>query len=593
LPTGGLWHGHRYHRSLRRSLASCAIDRGWLLGLCGLCAYLALASPHIVDGDNAELATLAAVGGRAHPPGYPLYVLWLRAWSYVPGVTDVPGTAAHRAALATAILGALTLVALHAACRAWGARPVAATVAVAICGAAPLVVRYHCQAEVFAMNGLIAALVIWLAAERGPLRGIRRAAVLGLVAGLGLADHLTCVLVAPVGVLGVVRGARESRPAAWVAAVLGLAVGLTPYAYLVVADGPASWGQVTSPSDLIAIVLRREYGGATSFVPGAELPWPASVAACLLTIARSWLWLPAVAGAAMLGARIWRPAGETRRAWVLLAASIAFAGPVLASRFNIAPHGIGRYVVERFHLLPTILLAVPVAAAFDLAAGRIRRPRAAAALAALGFGALVIAALPRLGRVHSPAMELGVQNLLRSLPPAALVVVISEDQCFGGRYLQLARGERPDVWLVCSELLRRGWYRAAWAGRGLAMPAEPGRALGDALLATGRLVFVDPGLAGALAGFPSYPFGVVDRLLPRGTPPPPAGDVAAQNRDLYRAFDLDYPRPGKADDFAAVAHRRYTASWAAIAGLLDAADDHAAARDAVEVARALQPVQDD
>src|SRR5262249_25386835 len=157
------------------------------------------------------------------------------------------------------------------------------------------------------------------------------------------------------------------------------------------------------------------------------------------------------------------------------------------------PRGIGLFIVRRFHLLPTLLLAIPVAAACDLAVARLARPRAAAAVGLAGFVALILAALPGLARLHSPAMERGVQNLLRTAPPSAIVVVISEDQCFGARYLQLTRGERPDVSLVCSELLRRPWYRAAWARRGLAMPVEPGAALGEQLLATARPVLVDRG----------------------------------------------------------------------------------------------------
>jgi hypothetical protein len=190
-------------------------------------------------------------------------------------------------------------------------------------------------------------------------------------------------------------------------------------------------------------------------------------------------------------------------------------------------------------------------------------------------------------------MELGVQNLLQSLPPHAIAAVISEDQCFAGRYLQLARGRRPDVTLICSELLRRDWYRATWSRRGLAMPADPGPALGEALVATGRPVFVDRGLTRLLAAFPSYPFGVLHRVLPRGAAPPSPHDIATVNRDLYQAFDLDYPRPGRDDDFAAVAHRRYAAAWAAIANLLDATGAHGAARDALDLARQLQPAQDD
>lgn len=575
--------------ALRRSLASALIERGWLVGLCALIVYVALASPRIVDGDNAELATLGALGGRAHPSGYPLYVLWLRAWSWLPGATP-----AHTAAIATAILGALTLVVLHAACRAWGARPIAATISVAILGAAPLVMRYHCQAEVFAMNGLVAALVLWLAAAGGPLRGGWRGAALGLVAGLGLANHLTCVLVAPVGILGVVRAARESRPAAYAVAILGLAVGLLPYGYLVIADGPASWGSVATPSDLLAMILRREYGGIASFRVGtAAVPWTVSVAASVAAIARAWLWGPALAGAAMLVARIRRPIGESRWAWACLALSIALAGPVLASRFDIDPHGLGRYVCERFQLLPMTLLAVPVAAALDLACARISRLLAATVLAALGFVALSIAALPQIARVHSPAMELGIHNLLRSLPVGAIAVVTDDDQCTGGRYLQLTRLERPDVAVVCAGLLPTRWYRAGWAERGLAMPPSSGARLGDALLRTGRPVFVETGLKDLVGAFPGYPFGVVHRVLPRGAAPPPASEVALINRELYRAFDLGYPRPGLDDDYAALAHHRYAASWAAIARLLEASGDHQAALDAFALTRQLQPAEND
>jgi len=56
-----------------------------------------------------------------------------------------------------------------------------------------------------------------------------------------LADHLTCVLVAPIGLYGVVCAARESRASTYALAVLGLLIGLVPYADLLVASGPASW----------------------------------------------------------------------------------------------------------------------------------------------------------------------------------------------------------------------------------------------------------------------------------------------------------------------------------------------------------------
>ena len=50
------------------------LDRGFLLVLVTLIVYIWIAPRHIVDGDNAEFSTLGALGGTAHPTGYPLYL---------------------------------------------------------------------------------------------------------------------------------------------------------------------------------------------------------------------------------------------------------------------------------------------------------------------------------------------------------------------------------------------------------------------------------------------------------------------------------------------------------------------------------------
>lgn len=553
-----------------------------MLGAAALVVYAALASPYLVDGDNAEFATLGAIGGRAHPSGYPLYVLWLRAWSWL------PGTPAHAGALATAILGALTVVALHAACRAWGARPLAASITAAMFAAAPVVVRYGCEAEVFALNNLVVALVLWLAAAVGPLRGLGRAAALGVVAGLGLSNHLTCALVAPIGILGVIRAGREARALAYPVALGALAVGLAPYAYLFFSDGPASWGRMDGVGDLVAMITRRDYGTTSLMTGGADVAWTASLGALAVTIARSWLWLPALAGVAVLGVRVARPVGEPRAGWRCLALAFVLAGPALMLRFNIDPHGVGLDICERFHLLPTLLLALPISSGLEIGCARIARPRAVL-VAVPVFVALCVIDLPWLAAFHTPAVELGVRNTLRSLPPFAIAVVTGDDQCFGARYLQFARGERPDVAVVCAGLLPVRTYREAWAARGLVVPPSNGAHLAQALLATGRPVVVDPSLPAVLAAGPSFPFGVLVRLVPPGAPIPTPADVAELNRDLYRDFALDYPYPGLDDGYATVAHHRYAAAWAAIAQRLDRAGDRDGARDAFALTQQLRP----
>src|SRR5262245_12760231 len=95
------------------------LHRGGLLALAMFALYAWLAPAYPLGGDTGEFATLGALGGVAHPSGYPAYVLWLRAWSWL------PGSAAQSAAVATAILGAAQVLVLHAAARAWGARSAA------------------------------------------------------------------------------------------------------------------------------------------------------------------------------------------------------------------------------------------------------------------------------------------------------------------------------------------------------------------------------------------------------------------------------------------------------------------------------------
>lgn len=576
---------------------------GGALTIACLLVYVLLAPPHVVDGDNAEFSTLGALGGRAHPTGYPSYVLYLRAMSWLPGASP-----AHTAALATALLsGALVLV-LHAACRAWGARPVAAGVAVALYAGSPVVLRMHVEAEVFAPNALVVALVLWLSATKGPLRGAWRTSVLGLVAGLGLSNHVTCVLVAPVGLLGAVRGVREasaSRVIAVAAGTGGLLLGLSTYLYLFLADGSVSYGRVDTFSDLLHFFLRMDYGGPGAFLPGGKEPnVPANLLALAETLGRGWFWLPGLVGLVALAARAVRSdTGEPRSGWITLSLSWLVAGPVIALRFNIDPEGLGLYVSQRFHLLPLVLLVIPVAVGLDGAGSflgryvgqRLRGETLLTCFSVLVFLAAMTSSLPRVRAVHSPAMELAVHNMLESAPANALVIANSDDLCMGADYVQHVLGRRPDVVVACWTLTARQWYRDRLARRGvrieLGFTHEMTQKQAEAFLATGRPLLVDRSQKAIRDQLPSYPHGFLIRLLAPGEKPPPVHEVVELNRRLYASFDLDYPHPGRADDYAAVAHRRYAGTWVVLSDALERVGDQAGADAAMEIAAKLAPTK--
>jgi hypothetical protein len=566
-------------------------ERGGALVLAILACYVWLATHHPVDGESAEFATLSVTGGAAHPPGYPLYVLWLRALSWLPGTSP-----AHTAALATVLLAVAGFVCLHAACRAWGARPLAATLTVAMFAAAPVVLRVETEPEVFALNNLFAALILWLAAKTGPLRGSRRTLALGLVAGLGLANHTTIVLMVPIGLVGAVRGIRESehRVGATALGIAGLAVGLAPYAYLLVAsDTPMSWGRARGLADVLAFFTRRDYGGAGAFAPYAgDVDVASNLGALAQTLGRGWLWLPlpvAVLGVARRGTR-------DRIGWVALGASWVVAGPLLAARFNIAPEGVGLLVCQRFHLLPLLLLAPAVAVGIDWLHGVVARrgqgalesPLLGGALAVLLFATLVIADLPRQRAIASPAIEKSVASTLRTLPPRAVVITQTDDVHSGAIYVQTALGIRPDVTVITAAMLTFDWYRARLIRAGLPADASPLK-LAEHVHATGRPLFVDLSQVAVIAAYPTYPHGWLFRVLPRGARPPTLDEIVAENREVTAHLDLDYSRPGPDDGYPTAIHKRYAQPWKIIARALRDAGRLDDARAALDLARQLAP----
>jgi hypothetical protein len=454
--------------------------------------------------------------------------------------------------------------------------------------------RTHIEAEVFAGNALVVATVAWLAA--GPLRGARRAAALGLVGGLGMANHLTCSLVTPLGILGVVRALRETEEPRWrvaLAGACGLALGLSAYVYLVIADGPASYGEVNDAGDVLAFFLREDFGGATAFAAGGRdvSAWT-SLLALAETLGRGLLWLPALGGVVVIALRCAR--GEQRTAWISFALSLLLTGPLLALRFNLPPTGIDRYVVERFHLLPLLLITIPAALALAPLAARMSKP-VATAVGAASFIVLVLVAWPRVRALHSPAVERGVLAALEPAPPNAILVVGSDELCFGLQYLQHVRGVRTDVTAICWPLSDRPWYRDRLIARGVPMvlpytrSASPEQA--DAWLATGRPLLVDRGQTGILASRVSYPHGITARVVASQAAAPTLREVLELNERIYAGFDLDYPPPGDNDDFATGAHVRYAATWFLLAKALAAAGDQDAAAQAQAIAKRLAPVR--
>jgi hypothetical protein len=283
----------------------------------------------------------------------------------------------------------------------------------------------------------------------------------------------------------------------------------------------------------------------------------------------------------------------------MLATSFVVAGPVLATRFDLPLDMWGRYVVERFHLVPVLLLVIPVGVGLDWIGHRLAvalphvRLSKLSAVAGVVLIVSAIRTLPYLQRFHSPAMEYEVRNTLSSLPPNAIVLGRDDELDVGVRYLQLALGERPDVMYIRWGTMQLDWYRARFARAGFAFAPSPGgdlkRELANAILATGRPLFVAANEAASLEPLQPYPYGILFRMLRADEAVPPVTEVFAINRKLFNAFSLDYPRPGPDDEYATWAHWKYARVWQRIGDEAARAGRRDEAISSYELMRELSP----
>ena len=319
---------------------------------CSASLYFLTAATTVEGADNGEFCTLFATGGVAHPSGYPLYTLLLRAFAWMPASTP-----AHGAALVTAGIGLAAVALLYFACRAWGAEPWAAALGATVFGVSPIAWDLATQAEVFSLNAALAAAIVLLAAPLGPAKGRSRVLWLGLLAGLGLSNHHTIVLLAPLGIWAFVRGVRESTETGTSAlrtlalGVGALLLGLLPYASLpFAARGDLTtrwvWGDVTTLGGIFDHLRRADYGTTELALHGAPfrpMLQMAALARRLLVDLRVVPCLVGVGFLAIAGTRSAAVKGTPHRfAIASLGAAFLLAGPVFASATNIEAISNGR-----------------------------------------------------------------------------------------------------------------------------------------------------------------------------------------------------------------------------------------------------------
>lgn len=525
-----------------------------LVALAALAVFAMTLQRTLPAGDSGELIAVAWNGGVAHPPGYPLYTLLAGAWARVFAF----GEPALRLAVFSAVCMAAAAGLLAAALRklgasAWAAG--AAALAWAFCAPAW---KMALVAEVFALHSLLAAglwfaLAALLAARTAGEHRRALAALAGLTV-LGLSHHHTLfILSLPVDAVALVVWWRRGRPGAGSRLVLAVAATaiacLLPLLLLMIPRHGALpvWGETGTWSGLWHHLLRRDYG-TFSLEPagsGAVVP-PDHVLLWLSAMPRASGYVGAVAAVAGLAVLARR-----RAQWPLLAVVVGALGlqALFFTRvgFALEPAHL-RGVVERFQILPAMVVAVATAFAIGSVGAPRANRRGLSRVMSPVLAALVVAA-PLL--LHWRAVDQHantfhadfVHNLLAGAPDGAALFVRGDLEHNGLAYATGVRGRRPDLAWADQELLTYPWYVRRLRARepGLLPPLATG---GEGDRYSGLPASQNIHWLGHLAGvrpvaftefkedsyarvYTPVPRGLVLVMHPRGAVPP----LVAQARD--------------------------------------------------------------
>jgi glycosyltransferase A (GT-A) superfamily protein (DUF2064 family) len=524
------------------------------LAACGL--YTLTAARDIGLGDSAELVTVAATLGVAHPPGYPLLSLFGHALTWLP-VGPVP----FRVNLLSVLAGAGTTIFVVLIALRLTRHRVAAALAALLLAVHPLFWEWSLVIEVFSLNACLAsAEIYWLIrwdAEPDRIRWFVLAVATG---ALATANHQTIIFVVPAAlmILWRHRARLVARPAAPAAAAAVALAGLSVYLYIpwAAARNPfINWGDVSSASDLLHHFLRTTYGTLrlTSAAGASSSGTPADRLAILFS-------------SCSLAEAILVPLGALvafRRArtffWISML-TVGFAGPVFAivSNLNTKVQGFA-WVLQRFFLLPHVvaapLQAVAIAALSAWLARRLPRRKAWLADAALAIGGITVVAVMAateyraIDQRDNYLARTYAEDILATMPPDAVLLAGTDDVVLPVAYLQAVEHRRPDVTLVMLGPLTRGdWYVRELRARDprLVFPFDHyNPANGSATIRA--LVQANPGRPFLLVGPPQdasleaaywyLPRGLALAIEPQ-TRDVPLSEVARENERLFAAYRI-------------------------------------------------------
>ncbi len=519
-----------------------------------LVIYVSTMASSIAGGDAGELMGAAITGGVAHPPGFPLYMILAKFFTYLP-----LSSLAWRVNLLSATAAAAAATFLMLSIWRWSQNLWAAILASALFAFSPVVWTYAIEAEVFSLNNFFVALLLFLSLEWFARPSQRIFYLIGATIGFGWANHHIFIFFS-VPLLAWVLWHREYwhwRTLLIFASLVTL--GMLCYFQVPLAATHQSlitWGDGATWSGFKTHFFRQEYGTfqlATSH-NGDTADFLTLTFLMLKNLLQSTLYIGVVAlpfGAASA----WKnPRQRPLFAFWTIAAVVYLVifWSLSNMRLDIPAHIVMQMRFwQQAYVVIFLCLGLGFAALIKRETWQRFVPFATAVLVIGQIGLNY----PSHNHRGSFVFETFAKNLLESLPPNALLISQGDHLTNPIRFVQNVLGYRTDVRTIDVELLKTYWYLPVvrthypdvrFPGKRVATDIDPaGFHLAQFFAANSdRMIFIctsGPPLDPALnQDFISRPWGFCDWMAPRGSENDPRWIEASQHILQTRAqYDFE------------------------------------------------------
>lgn len=398
--------------------------------------------------DGGDLITAAATGGIAHPGGYPTYLLLARLFQELP-----LGSLAFRTNLLSLVAAVGTCLLLYSLLIRMvpTIHPLAALAAGTALGLSPLFWSQAVITEVYTLHTFFVVVILHL--SLAPCQADKFDALLGLVFGLSLGNHLTTLLLLPL--LLTPREAVWQQPVHWKSLLRRLVwVGAGSLVYLILPlraslMPPVNWGDPRTFENFVWLVTGELY--QDEFFASGQISFGARIQPMAALLLDQFGILGLVVGLIGLVFSYRSSALYRHLLWILF----------VFLTFSIV------YVVRDAHmyLLPvflvfSLLIGLGLDVLMGVVAGWYPLLRPAPAL-------LLLIYLLALGGAHWPQVDASVdaraeqfgEAVLSLAPNEAMLFVEGDGAVFSLWYFHYALGQRQDVAVIASDLLGFDWYQ--------------------------------------------------------------------------------------------------------------------------------------